>query len=272
MRTILAGVLALCWCGLISAQTGQSNNAKARADRLAAIKAEVARVSAEGRKKIEQIQDASEKRAAEQKLSRMIVSELQPRLAGLALALARENPKDDVGLEALVYAVSKNGGNKAVQDEARRLIIQLHLKNPKIEEALPNVARRDRDYDEALLKSVLAQNPSRSVKGTVSFLLAKSLKAQSESVKIRDADIETKMKQAIAAFEKVAAEYSEVTLKGMGMSGNAAVLANREIDLIKNSAIGKVVQEISGEDLDGVPFKISDYRGKVILLDFWGHW
>ena len=37
-------------------------------------------------------------------------------------------------------------------------------------------------------------------------------------------------------------------------------------------AIGKVAPEISGEDVDGVKFKLSDYRGKVVVLDFWGDW
>ncbi len=36
--------------------------------------------------------------------------------------------------------------------------------------------------------------------------------------------------------------------------------------------VGQLAQEISGEDIDGVAFKLSDYRGKVVLLDFWGHW
>lgn len=35
---------------------------------------------------------------------------------------------------------------------------------------------------------------------------------------------------------------------------------------------GKPAPEIEGEDLDGHPFKLSDYRGKVVLLDFWGDW
>ena len=39
----------------------------------------------------------------------------------------------------------------------------------------------------------------------------------------------------------------------------------------------KVIQpncriQITGEDIDGVSFRLSDYRGKVVLLDFWGNW
>jgi cytochrome oxidase Cu insertion factor (SCO1/SenC/PrrC family) len=36
--------------------------------------------------------------------------------------------------------------------------------------------------------------------------------------------------------------------------------------------VGKVAPEIEAEDIDGVKFKLSDYRGKVIVLDFWGDW
>lgn len=37
-------------------------------------------------------------------------------------------------------------------------------------------------------------------------------------------------------------------------------------------AVGQVIPEIAGIDLDGVPFRLSDYRGKVVVLDFWGDW
>ena len=32
------------------------------------------------------------------------------------------------------------------------------------------------------------------------------------------------------------------------------------------------VPEIDGDDLDGTRFTLSDHRGKVVLLTFWGHW
>jgi len=37
-------------------------------------------------------------------------------------------------------------------------------------------------------------------------------------------------------------------------------------------AVGKVAPDISGEDIDGKAFKLSDYRGKVVVIDFWGDW
>ncbi len=40
----------------------------------------------------------------------------------------------------------------------------------------------------------------------------------------------------------------------------------------ENLQVGKQVPDIEGNDLDGVAFKLSDYKGKVVVLDFWGHW
>ncbi len=35
---------------------------------------------------------------------------------------------------------------------------------------------------------------------------------------------------------------------------------------------GQVAPDIAGVDLDGVKFKLSDYEGKIVMLDFWGDW
>lgn len=39
-----------------------------------------------------------------------------------------------------------------------------------------------------------------------------------------------------------------------------------------DSLVGKPAPEIDGQDLDGVAFRLSDYRGQVVVLDFWGDW
>jgi len=37
-------------------------------------------------------------------------------------------------------------------------------------------------------------------------------------------------------------------------------------------AVNRPAPEIRGKDLDGNPMKLSDFRGKVVMLDFWGDW
>ena len=41
---------------------------------------------------------------------------------------------------------------------------------------------------------------------------------------------------------------------------------------IEHLQVGCTAPDIVGVDVEGVAFKLSDYRGKVVLLDFWGFW
>ena len=36
--------------------------------------------------------------------------------------------------------------------------------------------------------------------------------------------------------------------------------------------IGQVAPEIIGQDINGNPMKLSDFRGKIVVLDFFGDW
>jgi hypothetical protein len=48
--------------------------------------------------------------------------------------------------------------------------------------------------------------------------------------------------------------------------------AKEELAEMKVRGIGKPVPDIAGDDLDSKSFKLSDYKGKVILFDFWAFW
>ena len=41
---------------------------------------------------------------------------------------------------------------------------------------------------------------------------------------------------------------------------------------VEGTQVGNSAPEIEGNDLDKVAFKLSDYRGKVVMLDFWAGW
>lgn len=36
--------------------------------------------------------------------------------------------------------------------------------------------------------------------------------------------------------------------------------------------VGDRLPDVAGFDLEGLPLRLSDYRGKVVVLDFWGDW
>jgi len=36
--------------------------------------------------------------------------------------------------------------------------------------------------------------------------------------------------------------------------------------------VGNPAPEIKGQDINGKKFKLSDYKGKVVVLAFWAHW
>lgn len=74
---------------------------------------------------------------------------------------------------------------------------------------------------------------------------------------------------ASAEYVKARAELTEAVAAGDPMlkSQVEQLLVERE-----KFAEGLVAPEIEGVDLDGVAFKLSDYKGKVVFLDFWGDW
>jgi hypothetical protein len=55
-------------------------------------------------------------------------------------------------------------------------------------------------------------------------------------------------------------------------NGTLGAKAEAALFELHHLAVGQPVPEIEGEDIDAVAFKLSDYRGKVVFLDFWGNW
>jgi hypothetical protein len=71
-------------------------------------------------------------------------------------------------------------------------------------------------------------------------------------------------------FETLLKDYRDVPKQGTtyGELADAHLHPLASADL----AIGNPAPEITGTGVDGKPLKLSDYRGKVVVLDFWGFW
>jgi hypothetical protein len=147
-------------------------------------------------------------------------------------------------------------------------------------------------WAEKLLRTLAAADLPREKKGRALFQLARCLKAKAAMpnllkglepsmaklielrfgkdyvAHLRSTDTAELEAEAIAMFNEVAEKYGDEKYGPKKLSE----WANSAIYEIQNLSIGKTAPEISGEDIDGGKFNLSDYRGEVILLDFWGHW
>jgi peroxiredoxin len=74
--------------------------------------------------------------------------------------------------------------------------------------------------------------------------------------------------EAFALLQKVITDYPTVQIQGFPLADQAAALLFE----ITHLSVGAIAPEITGKDHTDTPFKLSDYRGRAVLLVFWGDW
>ena len=118
---------------------------------------------------------------------------------------------------------------------------------------------------EALLRK-LAAHDKKEVKGVAVLTLARVLKRQADDKADKDKKAAKKLlKESEKLFEEAQKKYADVKAG----SRTVAEVAKGELYEIRHLSIGKAAPEVEGEDQDGKKFKLADYKGKVVMLDFW---
>jgi hypothetical protein len=181
------------------------------------------------------------------------------------MAIAEKYPKDPAAVEALVWVINNAAGPEG--KKARELLVKNYLDSPKLAPLAERLAYSGAE-GESLLRKILEKNPDRKVQGAACLSLAQYLKGKADQSSVSNADREKISKEAETLLERVVKEYGSVS----SARGSLGASAKRELFELQNLAIGKTAPEISGEDTDGKKFALTDYRGKVVVLDFWGNW
>jgi hypothetical protein len=218
------------------------------------------------------------------------------------LELAAKNPSETWTLDALTqvitleywldnYSSHEGWGKDSRQARAIAILLHDHVGSDRLGETCKRVQFGFRKECETFLRTVLEKNPHRNVQGEACLRLAlflngrlnrlDLLKDQPELSRryarlygqdyldgLRKEDRAKVVAEVEAVFEQAAQKYGDVKL---AFGGTVKENAETELFAIRNLAVGKVAPEIEGPDQDGVSFKLSDYRGKVVLLYFWQH-
>jgi thiol-disulfide isomerase/thioredoxin len=106
------------------------------------------------------------------------------------------------------------------------------------------------------------------VRGEAAYTLALLLAQDANywTARLDPAAAVRKVKEAEDLLEKVAARYADVWHRQQMTLGT---LARKELHGVRHLSVGKEAPDAAGEDLGGKVHRLSDYRGKVVLLNFW---
>ncbi len=218
---------------------------------------------------------------------------IQAEQAGVAAKVAElldAEQSSDASIEIVTWLLTYSGDQDARSKAVDKLVEQ-HLANDKILNLIPLVSRGSSNQaTQTALETIADKGETDAIKGVALLSLADYLydsKTRFTSImedspdyleampeedrdyfkklgELKDEDIE-------GLLNKAAENFADVEFKGSTV-GALAKKQLKAIEVQKSLAVGKVAPDLEGPDIDGETFKLSDYRGKVVMLDFWGHW
>jgi len=168
--------------------------------------------------------------------------------------------KDPKGLDAYLRLEDSAGKNLAMDDDSGGFPhARIYFKAPK-DDVYRIIATAYLGEGEYTLK--VKELSPKDLRGDLALAFCESQRLQFEA---RHQDGDKEAGPLLAEAEKLLQTLTD----------DSTGLAPRIKELqfaLKHLTAGRTAMEIEAEDLDGKKFKLSDYRGKVVVIDFWGNW
>lgn len=211
------------------------------------------------------------------------------------LELAEKHPKDPAAVDALVWIVTYRAAGSP-RTKALKILLRDHVHSAEMYRPCQTLGRAQDEESQQFLRAVLEKNKHRSAQAQACaalaqqaenrLRLARQFKEEPEMAKqyegsmgkeavekLVKADPEELSKEAEDLYERVVKDFADEFGTIGSLATRLGILAKEKLEMLRHPTIvGKPAPEIEGQDIDGKKFKLSDYRGKVVLLDFWGNW
>ena len=207
------------------------------------------------------------------------------------LTIAEAHPGGKVALDCLGWVAANAQDSKLVASSIG-VVLKQHLQQAELSGFVDSIARSSNLSAERALQTIFTSSPHHEVKGKACYHLGmKKLAAASLARRIQEAGeeeldmlqgrytevaftrakgLDAKVIQAVGEklLDRVVSEFGDVEGSRRTLGESAA----SELFEIRSLQIGMMAPEIEGVGIDEKPMKLSDFRGKVVLLDFWGDW
>ncbi len=190
-------------------------------------------------------------------------------------AYAEANAGKPAAIPALVWVIGQAAylappdlkkGELPPAEWALQRLTQDHAGQSEIAESLAGLSYAAYSMDKAVLvrlyERIISANKDKDAQSQAMFNLGFTYYQSSQGAE-NDADRKADAKRGTDTFRRVIKAYPK---------SKAAERAGPYIYEIEHLQIGMVAPEIIGKDVDGKEIKLSQFRGQVVVLSFWGFW
>jgi len=157
------------------------------------------------------------------------------------------------------------GAPETIAQRALSTLVSDYLASPVLAD-LPSLLHNTHELGKARCKDALekmrAGSPHRSVQAAAQFALAAGL------LEVANGDAD-KLAEARRLFADLQERFSDLSDAGKRQYAQLATGALFEIDHLQ---VGMTAPDFEAVDEAGEHWKLSEYRGQVVVLDFWGFW
>ncbi len=225
------------------------------------------------------------------------------------MALARKYPGTEAAEDSLVWVASHVMFGPETE-EAKKLLARDHIQSAKLAPVFAfQRTTCGSSATEHLLREAMARNPHRDIQASACFWLARYLSYQAqwsrearraahENIqtrsgtlippspivvegwgadyidRVRRLDPEALEREAEALFKRVSDVYADILHNDKHQRDDVKTFGDAalgQLHEMQHLAIGKLAPEVEGKDIEGRSFRLSDYRGKVVVLNFGSH-
>ncbi len=208
------------------------------------------------------------------------------------LKVAQDHPKTKGAFAALGWIVNNDQSGK-LSGTVLPMIARDFPNQEGIGDLCLGITRNESLATRDFLKHIIEASDNKTTKGRAIFALAKWTSHAAKTLKrltgknksaaeitakragektvafLKETGTKKLRMEALTLFKQVESKFADVPYYRDTKIGTWAKSAIFEMTKLN---IGQEAPDITAEDIDGVEFSLSDYKGKVVVLDFWGNW
>lgn len=189
-----------------------------------------------------------------------------------ALDVMIADPTDDLGFMAILFCMKfteKNEPLNQCSDHALSYLDRDYTNDPRMEHVLLILARAAGARGEAMLDKVIDQSTDRGLRAEAAYWLVEEKHNDADDAALSAADRNARREKMLRLSHLLEQRYGDVIVWAEKPIGE---LIKPILFSLEQLSLGEVMPDMKVRRVDGSEDDLKNYRGKVVLLDYWATW